>query len=94
MLLLVATKITLTVDTSKTFQKIIGFGGAFTDAASINVFNLSQATRQNFVNAYFGPQGKVDKTELQKISRVLSPKDANFRFKKARFLKSRKTLFL
>lgn len=46
------------MDTSTTFQKIIGFGGAFTDAASLNLFNLSQPASQNLVNAYFAPEGK------------------------------------
>ena len=36
----------------------MGFGGAFTDAAGINMAKLSADAQQNFINAYFGPVGK------------------------------------
>ena len=36
----------------------MGFGGAFTDAAGVNIAKLSAGAQQNFINAYFGPVGK------------------------------------
>uniref|UniRef100_A0A915EC01 Glucosylceramidase n=1 Tax=Ditylenchus dipsaci TaxID=166011 RepID=A0A915EC01_9BILA len=42
------------VDSSKTFQTVFGFGGAFTDSTGINLNALSEATRQKLLEAYFG----------------------------------------
>ncbi|VDN44670.1 unnamed protein product [Gongylonema pulchrum] len=39
------------------YQKIIGFGGAFTDAAGININSLSQPSRKALLQSYFGPNG-------------------------------------
>jgi glucosylceramidase len=48
----------LIVDTSKKYQKIIGFGGAFTDAAAINVYKLkSSELQQQVIDAYFAQDG-------------------------------------
>ncbi|OQR72798.1 glucosylceramidase-like [Tropilaelaps mercedesae] len=41
----------------KTVQKIIGFKGAFTDAAGVNWLNLPEGLRQRLLNSYYGPQG-------------------------------------
>jgi len=38
--------VTLSVDTSKTFQRIIGFGGAFTEAAAHNLKLMSTAKQE------------------------------------------------
>ncbi|XP_072384328.1 lysosomal acid glucosylceramidase-like isoform X1 [Diabrotica undecimpunctata] len=46
------------VDRSRTYQTIIGFGGAITDAAGINIKSLSGEAQQNLMNffrSYFGP---------------------------------------
>jgi O-glycosyl hydrolase len=50
--------IKITVNDSQKFQSIIGFGGAFTDAAGINLATLSPEAQQNLISSYFGPQGK------------------------------------
>lgn len=39
------------------FQTIIGFGGAFTDAAGININSLSESTQANLLQSYFGNIG-------------------------------------
>mmetsp|Transcript_4108 Transcript_4108/g.7528 ORF Transcript_4108/g.7528 Transcript_4108/m.7528 type:complete len:485 (-) Transcript_4108:1403-2857(-) len=47
----------LHINTSKTFQKIIGFGGAFTEAAAYNFYKLSAAAQAKVLQAYFGDEG-------------------------------------
>ncbi|KAE9551948.1 hypothetical protein FO519_004849 [Halicephalobus sp. NKZ332] len=49
--------ISLTLDDTNKYQSIIGFGAAFTDAAGINLQNLSPASQENFLQAYFGEFG-------------------------------------
>nr|XP_054754972.1 lysosomal acid glucosylceramidase-like [Lytechinus pictus]XP_054754973.1 lysosomal acid glucosylceramidase-like [Lytechinus pictus] len=49
--------ITIKIDKSTIYQSVIGFGGATTDAAAINAFNLSQSSRQNLIKSYFSPNG-------------------------------------
>lgn len=46
---------TLTVDKNKVFQKIIGFGGAFTEAASYTLSRMEKNLREEVVNKYFDP---------------------------------------
>jgi len=46
---------TIMIDPDKTFQTIIGFGGAFTDAASINFNKLTKANQEKFLKATFDP---------------------------------------
>jgi glucosylceramidase len=43
----------LIVDTSKTFQEILGFGGAFTEASAINWRKLSKADQDKVIHLYF-----------------------------------------
>lgn len=45
------------VNADVTYQKIIGFGGAFTDAASINIKKLSDDAQQKLLESYFGDDG-------------------------------------
>lgn len=45
------------VDSSKTYQTILGFGGAFTEASAINFFKLPQSVQHQVVDLYFGPSG-------------------------------------
>ncbi|CAG2053563.1 unnamed protein product, partial [Timema podura] len=40
-----------------TYQQILGFGGAMTDSAAINIKSLSEEAQQNFLRAYFSPEG-------------------------------------
>ena len=46
------------VNRSVEYQTMIGFGGAVTDAAGLNVFALSSETRNKLLEAYFSPAGK------------------------------------
>ncbi|XP_013384673.1 glucosylceramidase [Lingula anatina] len=52
-----ASSVVLTINRSKTYQTMNGFGGAFTDAAGINILNVSVKTRTNLMNSYFSPEG-------------------------------------
>ncbi|KAJ6657020.1 hypothetical protein lerEdw1_003021 [Lerista edwardsae] len=47
----------LTLDTSKKYQFIQGFGGSITDAASINVLSLTPNAQENLLRSYFSEQG-------------------------------------
>ncbi|ODM90073.1 putative glucosylceramidase 4, partial [Orchesella cincta] len=49
------TKFTVRRDTQ--YQKVLGYGGAFTDAAGINIGMLSQPTQENLMKSYFGEDG-------------------------------------
>ena len=42
---------------NETSEEIIGFGGAFTDAATINIKSLSKGAQQNLVKSYFSDNG-------------------------------------
>jgi glucosylceramidase len=46
---------TLNINRDKTFQKIIGFGGAFTEAAAYTLDRMEESKRQEIVNKYFHP---------------------------------------
>lgn len=50
-------EVVIEIDRSETFQKINGFGGAFTDATGINVKSLSRETREKLLEAYFSQNG-------------------------------------
>ena len=41
----------------KKFQTVKGFGGAFTDAAGINIRNLSEGAQENLLQSYFSSAG-------------------------------------
>ncbi|OWZ21923.1 Glycosyl hydrolase [Phytophthora megakarya] len=45
------------IDTTTTYQSIIGFGGAFTDASAINLYLLDSGLQEKLVDAYFGDDG-------------------------------------
>jgi len=44
---------TLTIDSSKTYQSMLGFGGAFTEAAAYTLSQMSKANRDKVLKAYF-----------------------------------------
>ncbi|EGZ17873.1 putative glycoside hydrolase family 30 protein [Phytophthora sojae] len=48
---------TYSIDVSKQYQTMIGFGGAFTDAAAINVYKLSSTLQQMVLDQYFSETG-------------------------------------
>lgn len=47
----------VTVDRGSKYQQIIGFGGAFTEAASINFYNLPEELQNRIVALYWGEDG-------------------------------------
>ena len=47
----------ITIDRNIKYQQIIGFGGAFTDAAGINIAKLSEEAQQNLISSYYSPEG-------------------------------------
>ncbi|XP_069506227.1 lysosomal acid glucosylceramidase isoform X2 [Ambystoma mexicanum] len=47
----------LTLNLKKRYQIIKGFGGAVTDASSINILSLSPQTQKNLLKAYFSEEG-------------------------------------
>ncbi|XP_078314171.1 lysosomal acid glucosylceramidase-like [Crassostrea virginica] len=49
--------IEILVNVNATFQSIIGFGGAFTDAAGINIQSLSANTQRNLLASYYSTEG-------------------------------------
>lgn len=51
----VETQVCVFVDPGKQFQKVIGFGGAITDAAAETFYKLPEATRQELLDAYYNP---------------------------------------
>jgi len=46
----------LSVDTKKGFQKMLGFGGAFTEAAAYTLSQMSKENREKVLKAYFDPK--------------------------------------
>ena len=48
-------RISINLDNER--QEILGFGSAFTDAAVLNIRNLSAKLEQKLVEGYFGPNG-------------------------------------
>ena len=51
----------LEVNKNKTRQAITGFGGAFTDAAGINIASLPKAAQVKLIQAYFATDGEFMK---------------------------------
>lgn len=47
----------IVINRTKRYQKIYGFGGAFTDATGINVKSLSKKTQENLLRSYFSKKG-------------------------------------
>ncbi|XP_033343094.2 lysosomal acid glucosylceramidase isoform X1 [Megalopta genalis] len=46
----------LVLNRSKTYQTILGFGGAFTDSVGINIKKLSPATQDQLIRTYYDPK--------------------------------------
>uniref|UniRef100_A0A8C6VRN3 Glucosylceramidase n=2 Tax=Naja naja TaxID=35670 RepID=A0A8C6VRN3_NAJNA len=49
--------ILLILETAQRYQRIKGFGGSITDAASINILALSPNTQKNLLRSYFSEEG-------------------------------------
>ncbi|GAB1605193.1 lysosomal acid glucosylceramidase isoform X1 [Argonauta hians] len=45
------------INYKKTYQKIIGFGGAFTDSTGINVLSLPKPAQKKLLQSYYSPIG-------------------------------------
>ncbi|XP_015794165.1 putative glucosylceramidase 4 [Tetranychus urticae] len=52
-----ADSIKLSINVNETYQQIIGFGGAFTDAAGINIKSLPDKLVLDLIRDYFGKDG-------------------------------------
>ena len=48
---------TVSIDRNKKYQKIIGFGGAFTDSTGINIASLPKQLQTNILEDYFSERG-------------------------------------
>lgn len=51
------TNVNITIDRTKKLQKIVGFGGAFTDAGGININSLPINMAANIMKDYFSVHG-------------------------------------
>lgn len=49
--------VTVTIDRTKTYQTILGFGGAFTDSTGININSLPADAQEQLLRAYFSEDG-------------------------------------
>lgn len=49
--------LTITINKQSRNQKIIGFGGAFTDATGINIYKLSSRLQDRLIRDYFSENG-------------------------------------
>ena len=47
----------LSVDVTKKFQEVIGFGGAFTEASALNFYKMPSESRERFIEMYYGKTG-------------------------------------
>lgn len=45
------------LDRKTSFQTILGFGGAFTDAATLNIAALNAQAQEALLQSYFSPNG-------------------------------------
>ncbi|XP_072316396.1 lysosomal acid glucosylceramidase [Eucyclogobius newberryi] len=50
-------RVRITISRSQKYQKIMGFGGAMTDAAAINIMSLSSAAQDQLLRQYFSSRG-------------------------------------
>lgn len=53
----VKNQIEFQIKRSKKYQKIIGFGGAITDTAAFNIYNLTKSATEKLITSYFGEWG-------------------------------------
>ncbi|XP_053978121.1 lysosomal acid glucosylceramidase-like isoform X1 [Hylaeus volcanicus] len=48
--------VTLTINRTEQYQKMLGFGGAFSDSTGINIRSLSPATQDQLIRTYYSPE--------------------------------------
>ncbi|XP_070542233.1 lysosomal acid glucosylceramidase-like [Ptychodera flava] len=53
----ITNSVTFTVNRTVTYQTILGFGGAFTDAAGINILNVTKDVQDKILQSYFAKDG-------------------------------------
>ncbi len=58
----VETEISIFIDPSKTFQSVLGIGGALTDASAETFFKLPKNKQQEFLEAYYNPEKGIGYT--------------------------------
>uniref|UniRef100_A0A8D0HJS5 Glucosylceramidase n=1 Tax=Sphenodon punctatus TaxID=8508 RepID=A0A8D0HJS5_SPHPU len=51
------TDLVLTLDPARRYQRVTGFGGSVTDAASINILSLSPDAQNHLLRSYFSKEG-------------------------------------
>lgn len=64
----------LTIDASTTYQTIVGFGGAFTDAAAINVHKMDSTMQKMILDAYYSADGISTPRAASRSRRPISPR--------------------
>lgn len=57
----------LSINRSSIYQFILGFGGAFTDAAGINIKSVTPKLQKVLMDSYFSENGKVKIEVLKSI---------------------------
>lgn len=83
--------VTVTTDPTDFYQKIIGFGGTFTDAAGINIKSLPENMQKDVMRSYYGEEGlaynmaRVPMASNQFSTRVYSYVDLSGDFNVASF---------
>ncbi|CAG0907033.1 unnamed protein product, partial [Darwinula stevensoni] len=51
------TRTRVRVNRQEEYQSLLGFGGAFTDAAGLNIKSLEPAAQELIIRSYFAPEG-------------------------------------
>ncbi|KAL5005208.1 hypothetical protein ScPMuIL_018664 [Solemya velum] len=52
-----SSSVVLSLKVNQSYQTILGFGGAFTDAAGINIKSLSPKAQDKLLHSYYAPEG-------------------------------------
>lgn len=56
--------VVLEIVRNSTRQTINGFGGAFTDAAGINIASLPLAAQENLLQSYYSTEGNIQSKRI------------------------------
>lgn len=54
--------VSVVIDPSKTYQTVLGFGGAFTDSTGININALPERLQDDLIKSYYSEEGQVPRT--------------------------------
>lgn len=55
------------IDSSKKYQSVFGFGGAFTDAAGINIQSLPEQLQEAVLKSYYSDEGTIKSIDLYSL---------------------------